>query len=57
MTQTDPYDEHEGAAHHGKKRKRHTKKGLIPEFLSNVKRGIDKACKRQHEVFWGKDKK
>jgi hypothetical protein len=54
MTRTDPYDE---TNPYGKKHKRRTKKGLIPGFLSSVKRSIDKACKQQHEALWGKDKK
>lgn len=54
MTRTDPYDE---TNPYGKKRKRRAKKGLIPSLLDDLKKGINKACKQQHEALWGKDKK
>jgi hypothetical protein len=54
MTRTDPYDE---TNPYGKKRKRRTKKGLIPAFLSSVKRSINRTCKQQHDALWGTDKK
>jgi hypothetical protein len=54
MSRTDPYDE---TNPYGKKRKRRPKKGLIPAAISSVTRGIKKACKKQHDALWGKDKK
>jgi hypothetical protein len=66
MAKTNPYDEPEGTAHHGKKintdpyakkHTKHTKKGLIPDLLNSIKRSVNNACKQTHEAMFGEEKK